>query len=180
MNKRCFKMKKQIHRFKLYICSIIAILLAAILWLCYNHYYVPMKRTETILQLIEEKTHDSLIMAGRKLDGYETVRGKRQQIEDHQPLRGKHAEAVKQSLLNILSTTDDMEIIDETLSFFFASTSKPERSGIEISDEEEWRIIEDAVNKFNQSQKLKSKRRHYIIAVDDEGNKMMGMGSSMD
>ncbi len=170
------QMTKYSMQLKLYICSIAIILFAALLWIWYNYRYAPMRHTQAILELIEEGTSESLLNARLKAHGYEQVGSRRQRIEDHQPLRGRQAEAVKKSLLEILSTTDDTEVLRRTLSFLFGSILKPERSGIVINQEEEWRIVEEAAEKFNKSP---DDNRHFRIVVTDDGKKTLAFGASL-
>jgi len=157
---------------KLYICSIVIILFTALLWIWYKHNYVPMRHTQAILELIEEGTYESMRNAETKLAGIDRGRGER--IEDHQPLKGKYAEVVKQSLLNTLVTADDRRVLSRTLRIIGLWPS--DRTGLEITSDEEWRIVEEAAEKFNKSP---DDNRFFRIVITDEGKKTLAHGASL-
>ena len=158
---------------RLYICSIVIILFAALLWIWYNHRYVPMRHAQAILEFIEEGTYESMRSAGAKIAGVDWGRGER--IEDHQPLKGKYAEVVKQSLLNTLSTADDRRVLGRTLGIFARWPS--DRTGLEITSDEEWRIVEEAAEKFNKSP---DDDRFFKVVITDEGKKALAHGARLN
>jgi len=170
MNKKKRNTKKYISSF-----IILFLLLLSVFWLGYHYYYIPIKQADIITTLIGEGTHQSMQNARNKLIGLETVGSKRERLEDHEPLPARPARKVKRALLNILSTTEDMEILRRALSLTMSATSQPERSGIVIEDSKDWEIIELSINRYNSSNH--HPRSNYFISNDEAGNKVIGRGS---